>query len=118
MQARVAGLGGYLLAKAVALRERALEKDYYDFAYVLLFNRLGGPAQAARLLLEGPLAGRLAGLQTVWRELAERFETADRVGPVGYAEQALVVDPTADPARLRQDAAVAVREFLEVLGVV
>jgi hypothetical protein len=45
VRARFAGLEGYLLSKAVATRTRAADKDYYDFAYVLLYNRAG----AARL---------------------------------------------------------------------
>lgn len=37
VQLRFAGLGGYLLAKASAMLGRGLDKDYYDFAYVLLY---------------------------------------------------------------------------------
>lgn len=37
VQLRFAGLGGYLLAKASAILRRGLDKDYYDFAYVLLY---------------------------------------------------------------------------------
>lgn len=42
-----AGLGGYLLAKAAAVHHRQLNKDFYDFAYVLIYNDAGGPAAAA-----------------------------------------------------------------------
>lgn len=66
----VAGLGGYLLAKATALRNRGKEKDYYDFVYVLLYNRAGGPAEAARILRNGPFSSRLDGLNVLWKEIA------------------------------------------------
>ena len=63
-----ADVGGFLLAKAVALRERAAEKDYHDFVYVLLFNRLGGPAAAARAI-------RARGRPTNWSD--SRWKAAD-----------------------------------------
>ena len=114
---RAAGLGGYLLAKAVALKERSLDRDYYDFAYVLLYNRLGGPAPAAEALRQGPHSGRMRELHTVWREVQERFGASDRDGPTGYADQAIAADPSSDPARLRLDAVAAVSQFLDRLGV-
>lgn len=117
VKARVAGLCGYLLAKAVAVRERGMEKDYYDFAYVLIYNRLGGPAQAADALKKGKLADRLKVMITVWREMADRFGAPDRIGAAGYASQVLLADPTAESAQLRQDAVAAVLDFIAALGV-
>ena len=119
VKARVAGLCGYLLAKATAVRERGEEKDYYDFAFVLIYNRLGGPAQVAKALREGKFGDRLGSvrLQRVWQEIADRFGTADRIGAAGYAAQALLADPSADDAQLRQDAPAAVSEFLKALEV-
>jgi len=114
---RVAGLSGYLLAKATAVRERGAQKDYYDFAYVLIYNGLGGPAQAAGALKEGKLMNRIEPMRTVWRELSDRFGAPERVGPKAYAAQALLVDPMEDDLRLRQDAIAAVSEFIEALGV-
>ena len=114
---RVAGLCGYLLAKSTAIRERGAEKDYYDFAYILIFNRLGGPAQAASELKDGKLKHRIQSMKTVWREVSDRFGAPERVGPKAYAVQALLVDPAEDEFRLRQDAVSAVGEFIETLGV-
>jgi len=109
-----ADVGGFLLAKAVALRERAAEKDYYDFVYVLLFNRLGGPAAAARAI-------RARGLRlpssALWREVAARFHDAHSLGPRAYSIQALQANPDGEAATLKRDAVAAVREFLEELGV-
>lgn len=42
-----AGLGGYLLTKAAAVARRGESRDFYDFAFVLIHNDLGGPVPAA-----------------------------------------------------------------------
>jgi hypothetical protein len=117
VSARFAGLQGYLLAKAAALRDRGLDKDYYDFTYVAAYNRLGGPAEAARALRDGPFADRLAGLRSLWIEIADRFAAPDRAGAAGYAAQALSADPSADIAQLRRDAVDVVTAFICELGV-
>ena len=109
-----ADVGGFLLAKAVALRERAAEKDYYDFVYVLLFNRLGGPAAAARVIRERGL--RLPS-SALWREVAARFHDTQSLGSRAYCIQAQQANPDGDAATLKQDAVAAVREFIEELGV-
>jgi hypothetical protein len=114
---RVAGLCGYLLAKACAARDRGLPKDYYDLAYVLLFNRLGGPIEAAKALRVGGWPERVRSIKSVWREVADRFGGVDRVGPQGYAAQYLMSVPDADQALLLQEAVAAVTEFIEELGV-
>jgi hypothetical protein len=111
----VAALGGYLLAKATALRSRGKEKDYYDFVYVLLYNREGGPSEAANVLRNGPFQLRLDGMRSLWNEIKARFEDTRAAGPVAYATQTLQADPSLDAARLRQDAVGAVAEFLEAL---
>ena len=45
---RFAGLGGYVMSKAAAAVIRGEPKDFYDLAFVLLYNREGGPEGAAR----------------------------------------------------------------------
>jgi hypothetical protein len=117
VDARFAGLSGYLLSKCVALRARAATKDYYDFAYVLLHNRAGGPEQAARRLLDGALADTLPSLRATLIEVRERYVATSDSGPIGYAEQALAVEPGADAALLRADAVDVVQRFFATLGV-
>lgn len=116
VEARFAGLEGYLLSKCVALRARAATKDYYDFVYVLLHNRAGGPEQAARRLLEGKLVDALRSLQTTLMEVRERYVNTGDSGPTGYAAQALEVEPDADAALLRADAVDVVQRFFAALG--
>lgn len=117
VEARFAGLEGYLLSKCVALRARAATKDYYDFVYVLAHNRAGGPEQAAQRLLEGKLASALPPLRSTFLEVRERYLKTTDSGPVGYAEQALEVEPEVDVALLRADAVDVVQRFFAVLGV-
>jgi len=117
VRARFAGLEGYLLSKCVAVRTRAATKDYYDLVYVLLHNRAGGPEPAAQRLLDGALADALGALRTTFIEVRERYRRTTDSGPVGYAEQAVEVEPEADPALLRADAVDVVQRFIEVLGI-
>ena len=46
-EVNVAGLAGFLLAKAAAALSRRKPKDWYDIAFVLLHNDAGGPNAAA-----------------------------------------------------------------------
>ena len=48
----VTGLAGFLMAKSAAARSRRKNKDWYDIAYVLVHNDLGGPQPAARRVLD------------------------------------------------------------------
>lgn len=112
---RVAGLQGYLLAKAHALLDRGEEKDYYDFVYVLLNNRQGGPAAAGRALREGRFAPVVRAKARLWDEIAARFATTAMVGPRAYAAQATIADPGANDAQMRLDAVAAVTEFSQAI---
>jgi hypothetical protein len=113
--AKYAGLEGYLMAKAQAVRHRGLDRDCYDLVFVLIYNRAGGPGQAAELLRGGRFAEDVAGAGTVWREIEARFAEPSAFGPQSYATQALLVDPAADSAELRQSAVSAVAEFITSL---
>jgi hypothetical protein len=113
---RFAGLEGYLLSKCVAVRTRGATKDYYDFVYVLLHNRAGGPEQAAQRLLDGELSHALVPLRTTFLEVRERYIKTTDIGPASYAEQALEVEPEADGALLRADAVDVVQRFFAALG--
>jgi hypothetical protein len=117
VRVRFAGLAGYLLSKCVTARSRAATKDYYDLAYVLLHNRAGGPEQAAQQLLESKLASELPALRSTLIEIRERYTSTADIGPDGYAEQALEVDPEANASELRADAVDAVQRFIATLKI-
>jgi hypothetical protein len=113
VRVRFAGLEGYLLSKCVAVRTRGLQKDYYDFAFVLLHNRAGGP-EAAAAQLRG---GALSVLRHTFVEVRARYVRPNDIGPTSYAEQSIQVDPELDLARLRADAVDVVERFFQALGV-
>lgn len=115
VRARFASLQGYLLSKCVAVRTRAAIKDYYDLVYVLEHNREGGPEQAARKLRDGKFSGTLGALKSTLLEVRERYHSPIDIGPGGYAEQALLVDPQAVQAELRADAVDVVQRFFAAL---
>lgn len=117
VRTRFASLEGYLLSKCVAVRIRAATKDYYDLVYVLRYNRAGGPEKAAHRLLNGELTDDLAPLRATLIEVRERYVKTTDGGPVGYSEQAVEVEPSADPATLRADAVDVVRRFFTALGI-
>jgi hypothetical protein len=116
-RARFSGLQGYLLSKCVAARTRAATKDYYDLVYVLQHNRAGGPEQAAHRLLNGEFADEFDSLKTTFLEVRERYVGTADSGPVGYAKQALEVQPEVGEMELRADAVDVVQRFFAELGV-
>jgi hypothetical protein len=117
VRVRFAGLEGYLLSKCVAARTRAATKDYYDLVYVLQHNRAGGPEQAAHRLLSGEFVADLNSLRTTFLAVRERFVGTADSGPVGYAKQALDVQPEVGEAELRADAVDVAQRFFAELDV-
>jgi hypothetical protein len=113
---QIAGLAGYLLSKSAAARTRGADKDYYDLAYVLLYNSAGGPAQAANIVNASPLADALPGLSSTFVELRDRYRNDRAHGARAYAREALKVSPEDDERILAADAAAAVNEFLQALA--
>jgi len=109
---KYAGLEGYLMAKAHAVRHRGLDRDCYDLVFVLIYNRAGGPGQAAELLRSGRFAADVRRARAVWREIEARFAGASAFGPQSYAEQARLIEPEAHSSELRQNAVGAVAEFV------
>ena len=51
IEINVTGVAGFLLAKCAAAYSRRKTKDWYDIAFVLLHNDLGGPTPAAEAVL-------------------------------------------------------------------
>lgn len=109
---RFAGLEGYLMSKVHVAWRRGLEKDYYDLVYTLLYNRLGGPVEAAEALMNGKFRHRIILTNGPWPEIRARFTSASDAGPQGYANQAVRANPTTDHAQARQDAVGAIAEFV------
>lgn len=112
---RFTGLEGYLMSKVHVAWRRGLVKDYYDLVYTLLYNRLGGPREAAEVIANGRFHDRISLTTGPWPEIRARFTHANDVGPQSYADQAALADPATDHAQARQDAVGALADFLESL---
>jgi hypothetical protein len=115
IDARFAGLGGYLLSKCVSAVTRQKPKDFYDLAYVLLYNRAGGPQAAASTIRDGALSKHLVSLKTTLRELHERYREPTSLGSRSFADLHELAAPGGDRPRLAQDAVAAVKTFVDSL---
>lgn len=113
---RFASLGGYLHAKAAAVHHRREPRDFYDFAYVLLHNSLGGPAEAVAAAVAETPAHAHSDHRQILRAALVALAAED--GARRYAAQRrLDGDPT-DEAVLLQDAVGAALAALSELDAV
>jgi hypothetical protein len=111
----VTGVAGFLLAKCAAAHSRRQPKDWYDIAFVLLHNDLGGPADAANAVVE-KFRDELANLKTPLDDLAANFIDPDSQGPGAYSGQYLIEHPEHDTASVKADSIIAVEAFINILG--
>ena len=110
VQVNVAGLAGFLLAKAAAAYSRRAPKDWYDIAFVLLHNDAGGPSAAATLVRER-FVDDLRSVHTALDDLQANFDAPAAQGAQAYVRQMLIDHPELDPPSLAADAVLAVRQF-------
>jgi len=111
----VTGVAGFLLAKCAATHSRGKRKDWYDIAFVLLHNDLGGPIKAARAVIETFGEETLSASKTALAELSANFENPQSQGPIAYAEQFLIDHSDHDRSQAKADAVAAVGEFCDTL---
>ena len=115
VEVNVSGLAGFLLAKIAAAYARRKTKDWYDIAFVLLHNDLGGPDQAAAAVLDR-FGGDLAGLiRTATEDLQANFAEPGAQGPTAYADQMRLDHPDLDRKALAADGVVAVERFCKLV---
>lgn len=110
VEINVTGVAGFLLAKCATAFSRRAPKDWYDIAFVLLNNDLGGPAAAASAVIER-FSDSLGGLKTALDDLAANFADPKAQGPMAYASQFLIEHPDHDVETVKTDAIIAVGEF-------
>jgi hypothetical protein len=115
VEVRFACLAGYLLAKAAAAAERRKPKDWYDIAFVLPHNDLGGPQAAARQALEYYGDELQGAMSTALDELRANFADASAQGPRAYVAQMSLDHPDLDASMLGADAVIAVEAFCTAL---
>lgn len=103
----------FLLAKIAAAHSRRKPKDWYDIAFVLFHNDLGGPEEAAAAVVER-VGGELSGsIRSAMEDLRANFATPAVQGPLAYASQILLDHPELDRATVTADAVIAVERFFE-----
>jgi hypothetical protein len=116
VEINVTGVAGFLLAKCAAAHSRRKPKDWYDIAFVLLHNDLGGPSQAAQAVVDKLGKDALKASSTALADLAANFADPRSQGPEAYADQFLVDHPDYDRTQAKADAVTAVAEFCEALA--
>ena len=115
VEVQVSGLAGFLLAKAAAARGRQKMKDWYDIAFVVLHNDVGGP-DAAAALVRKHFGHEIKGqIRSDLRELRANFVDVDAQGSRAYAHQMLFDHPDLDAAQLQADATLAVQRLCDVV---
>lgn len=113
---RVTGLAGFLMAKAAAAHGRSKPKDWYDIAFVLLNNDLGG-VEAAVQRMKIVFPDVLDGPGRTWlAELRANFADSQSQGVEAYVSQIGLDYPELDLATLSGDALLAIGQFCEGLG--
>ena len=110
IQVNVAGLAGFLLAKAAAAYSRRAPKDWYDMAFVLLHNDAGGPSAAAAQVRDR-FPDDLSAIHTAFNDLRANFADPTAQGAQAYVRQMQIDHPELDPVSLAADAVLAVQEF-------
>lgn len=108
---RVAGLGGYLTAKAAAVFRRRASKDFYDFAWVLVRSVRVDPVAAAESVL-GVLSPEIDRDRfQIVLAACEDFREATSTGAIAYAKGSEQAGSTEPAERLAADAVIAVGRF-------
>ena len=110
-EVNVTGIAGFLLAKVAAARSRRKPKDWYDLAFVLLHNDIGGPQAAASAVI-ARFGNQLTGeIRLALDDLAANFKSRDAQGPQAYTAQMLLDHPELEEAQVLADAILAVAAF-------
>jgi hypothetical protein len=111
---KVTGLAGFLIAKMAAAHGRRKPKDWYDIAFVLLYNDHGDPAAAAARVLE-VFPDAIGAIRTWVLDLQANFEDAGAQGTEAYVAQITTDHPDLDATTAAADAQLAVEAFTERL---
>jgi len=107
---RVANLLPYVVLKILAFQDRHENKDAYDLVFCIL-NYGDGPEAAGTAAARSPVAEEPVANEAL-RLLADRFDTTEHDGPIAYASFLARPEDPEEWARLRREAAAAVREFI------
>ncbi len=107
---RVANLLPYTVLKIFAFQDRHENKDAYDLVFTLL-NAEDDPWDAGARCASSAVAGH-PQVEEALTLLGDRFRDAEQDGPSAYALFLAAPGDEDERARLRQEAAATIREFL------
>jgi hypothetical protein len=107
---RMANVLPYTVLKIFAFQDRHQNKDAYDLVFTLLHQQ-EGPRAAGTAASGSPVATH-PQVQEALALIEERFRAVGQDGPNAYASFLAAPDDEEETARLRQEAAATVRQFL------
>ena len=113
---RVASVLAYVVLKILAFQDRHNDKDAYDIVYTLVNYPDGGPRAAGQAAALSPVREELQAISAL-QLLAERFGSTDHDGPSAYSNFLAHPDDADRKAQLRNEAVVAVGQFLSAAGI-
>lgn len=91
-----------------------MPKDWYDIAFVLIHNDVGGPLDAVAAV-RARFEQELPSLHSALIDLAANFADPTAQGPIAYADQMLIDHPDTDLRTHRADAVIAIQAFVDRL---
>jgi hypothetical protein len=91
-EVNVAGLAGFLVAKAAAARSRRKPKDWYDIAFVLLHNDYGDASEAAARVQQ-VFGSEVSSLTSILADLKANFDGPEAQGTLAYVSQITLDHP-------------------------
>lgn len=115
VEVNISGLAGFLLTKLVAAHWRHSPKDWYDIAFVLLNNDVGGPIDAAERILDQFTDDDIIMVRSALDDLQCNFEDPRAQGPRAYVQQMQLNHPDMSSEVLITSAILAVQEFCQRL---
>jgi hypothetical protein len=113
-EVNVAGLAGFLLAKAAAARIRRKAKDWYDIAFVLLYNDYGDASKAASRVQQ-VFGSEISSLTSILTDLKANFDDPEAQGTRAYVDQITLDHPEIEATTAASDCRLAVDTFCDVL---
>lgn len=113
VRVRFAGLGGYLLAKATAVVSRGLDKDFYDFVFVILNNDSGGPTQAGQDAASALPQNPTHDYTETIRQAVTFFGDVSAQGVAAFVREMQAAGDSTPPDILAQDAVAALGMFYD-----
>lgn len=110
----VAGLAGFLIAKAAAARSRRKPKDWYDIAYVLLHSDYGDAREAAARVRQ-VFDAKVGSLASILTDLKANFDGPNAQGTQAYVDQITQDHPELDTQEAAADCQLAAEIFCNAL---